>query len=67
MNHAYSKVTPVKSLFRSTQNQMFPNEKDYKSKTSSPPNFISSSHVSSSLNLYQLDPHTALSSSLWIS
>ena len=38
------------------------NEKDYKSKTSSPPNSISSSHVSSSLNLYQLNPHTALSS-----
>ena len=43
------------------------NEKDYKSKTSSPPNSISSSHVSSSLNLYQLDPHIALSSSLRIS
>ena len=44
-----------------------PTRKDYKSKTSSPPNSISSSHVSSSLNLYQLDPHTALSSSLRIS
>ena len=39
------------------------NEKDYKSKTSSSPNSISLSHVSSSLNLYQLDTHTALSSS----
>ena len=43
------------------------NEKDYKSKTSSPPNSISPSHVSSSLNLYQLDPHIALSSSLRVS
>ena len=44
------------------------NEKDYKSKISSPPNAISSSHVSSfSLDLYQLDPHTTLSSSFWIS
>ena len=38
------------------------NEKDYKNKTSSSPNSISSSHVSSFLNLYQLDPHIALSS-----
>ena len=47
------------------------NEKDFKSKTSSspPPNSISSSHASSffSLNIYQLNPHTALSSSFWIS
>ncbi|KAK9997119.1 hypothetical protein SO802_021805 [Lithocarpus litseifolius] len=44
------------------------NEKDYKSKTSSPPNAISSSHVSSfSFNLYQLDPHTTLSFSFRIS
>ena len=43
------------------------NKKDYKSKTSSRPNSISSSYVSSSLNLYQLDPHTTLSSSLRIS
>ena len=42
-------------------------EKDYKSKTSSPPNPISSSHVSSSLNLYQLDPYIAFSSFLRIS
>ena len=56
----------VWSLTNPTTRTKESNKKEYKSKTSSPPNSISSSHVSS-LNLYQLDPHTALSSSLGIS